>query len=360
MGLIKAVGSSISSGLGDQFKEFVTCPTVDADVLIVRGEVGHGKGNSNPTQGVLSKGTAIAVPDGMAMMIIENGAIKEFSAEPGTYTFDSSTEPSIFAGKLGEGIKESIKMIGSRITFGGQAAKDQRVYYINTKKIAGNKFGSPQPKKITDEKYGMLEVTFNGEYVFKVVDPALLVHEIIGANPKDVIKIDDVVGSQLKGKFIEKLTLAITEVMRKNKVSFGDMGLYGSDISDSMNTILDESWRGQYGLEITDVAIRDINLTEDSMKRVNKIDDATIFSSANLQSGLMASATADAMKEAAGNDSGAMMGFMGMNMANMAGASAMGVANQNAANQAGGANFCSNCGSKASGNFCANCGQKLN
>ena len=148
--------------------------------------------------------------------------------------------------------------------------------------------------------------------------------------------------------------------MRKNKVSFGDMGLYGSDISDSMNTILDESWRGQYGLEITDVAIRDINLTEDSMKRVNKIDAATIFSSANLQSGLMASATADAMKEAAGNDSGAMMGFMGMNMANMAGASAMGVANQNAANQAGGANFCSNCGSKASGNFCANCGQKLN
>ena len=147
MGLIKAVGSSISSGLGDQFKEFVTCPTVDADVLIVRGEVGHGKGNSNPTQGVLSKGTAIAVPDGMAMMIIENGAIKEFSAEPGTYTFDSSSEPSIFAGKLGEGIKESIKMIGSRITFGGQAAKDQRVYYINTKKIAGNKFGSPQPKK---------------------------------------------------------------------------------------------------------------------------------------------------------------------------------------------------------------------
>ena len=106
MGLIKAVGSSISSGLGDQFKEFVTCPTVDADVLIVRGEVGHGKGNSNPTQGVLSKGTAIAVPDGMAMMIIENGAIKEFSAEPGTYTFDSSSEPSIFAGKLGEGIKE--------------------------------------------------------------------------------------------------------------------------------------------------------------------------------------------------------------------------------------------------------------
>ena len=338
MGLIKALTTSISSGLGDQFKEFVTCPNVEAHVLIVRGEVGHGKGNSNPTEGVLSNGTAIAVPDGTAMMIIENGAIKEFSAEPGTYTFDSSSEPSIFTGKLGQSIKDSIKMIGSRITFGGQAAKDQRVYYINTKKIAGNKFGSPQPKKITDEKYGMLEVTFNGEYVFQVIDPALLVHEVIGANPKDTLTIEDVIGSQLKGKFIEKLTLAITEVMRKQKVSFGDMGLYG--------------------LEITDVAIRDINLTDESMKRVNKIDDATIFSNANLQSGLMASATADAMKEAAGNEAGAMMGFMGMNMAGNAGAAAMTVANQNV-NAAGKANFCSNCGAQADGNFCANCGKKL-
>lgn len=361
MGLIKALTTSISSGLGDQFKEFVTCPNVEGNVLIQRGEVGHGKGNSNPTEGVLSNGTAIAVPDGMAMMIIENGAIKEFSAEPGTYTFDSSSEPSIFTGGLGKGIVDSIKMIGTRITFGGQAAKDQRVYYINTKKIAGNKFGSPQPKKITDEKYGMLEVTFNGEYVFQVVDPALLVHEVVGANPKDTLTIEDVIGTQLKGKFIEKLTLAITEVMRKQKVSFGDMGLYGSDISDSMNNILDETWRKQYGLEITDVAIRDINLTDESMKRVNKIDDATIFSNANLQSGLMASATADAMKEAAGNEGGAMMGFMGMNMAGNAGAAAMNAANQNAQAAAGASkvNFCSNCGAQADGNFCANCGKKL-
>jgi membrane protease subunit (stomatin/prohibitin family) len=204
----------------------------------------------------------------------------------------------------------------------------------------------------------MLEVTFNGEYVFQVIDPALLVHEVIGANPKDTLTIEDVIGSQLKGKFIEKLTLAITEVMRKQKVSFGDMGLYGSDISDSMNNILDETWRKQYGLEITDVAIRDINLTDESMKRVNKIDDATIFSNANLQSGLMASATADAMKEAAGNEAGAMMGFMGMNMAGNAGAAAMTVANQNV-NAAGKANFCSNCGAQADGNFCANCGKKL-
>ena len=362
MGLIKALKGAVGGTLADQWKDYFYCESIEADVLVCKGEkrVSGRNSNTKGNDNIITNGSVIAVNEGQCMIIVEQGKVVDLCAEPGEFIYDTSTEPSIFEGELSHSISDVFASIGKRFTFGGDTGKDQRVYYINTKKIAGNKFGSPQPKKITDEKYGMLEVTFNGEYVFKVVDPALLVHEIIGANPKDVIKIDDVVGSQLKGKFIEKLTLAITEVMRKNKVSFGDMGLYGSDISDSMNTILDESWRGQYGLEITDVAIRDINLTEDSMKRVNKIDDATIFSSANLQSGLMASATADAMKEAAGNDSGAMMGFMGMNMANMAGASAMGVANQNAANQAGGANFCSNCGSKASGNFCANCGQKLN
>lgn len=362
MGLIKALTTSISSTLGDQFKEFVVCPNIDANVLIQRGEVGHGKGNKKPTEGVISNGSAIVVPMGMAAMIIENGAIIEFTAEPGTFTFNSDTTPSIFTGKLSETIKNSIKTLGSRITYGGLAAADQRVYYINVKNIAGNKFGSPQPKKITDEKYGMLDVTFNGEYVFQVTDPAILVSAVIGTNPKDTLTIEDVIGTQLKGKFIEKLTLAITETMRKKKVSFGDMGMYGSEISDSMNTILDESWGQMYGLNITDVAIRDINLTEDSMARVTKIDDATIFSNANLQSGLMANATAEAMTNAASNEGGAMTGFMGMNMASGSGASVMGVANQNAAaarEAQVGAKFCSNCGKPAEGKFCTNCGKSL-
>lgn len=400
MGLIKATFNAVSSGLGDQFKEFVSCPTIEKNVLIQRGVVSHGKGNNNPSEGVISNGSAIAVPQGMAMMIIENGAIKEFTAEPGTYTFDTSSEPSIFTGNLGTSIIESIKIIGSRITFGGQPAKDQRVYYVNLLNIPNNKFGSPQPKKITDEKYGMLEVTFNGEYVFKVVDPTLLVTNVVGGNPKDTITYEEVIGEQLKSKFIETITSAITVVMRKHKIPFGDIGMYGSDISTEMNTALNTSWRGQYGLEITDVAIKDINLTDESMERVSKIDDAMIFSNPNLQSGLMASASADAMKAAASNDSGAMMGFMGMGMAQNSGATLMGAANQNLNNmnnmnqQANqptmpepgtlfakeeavveevkpvveepqvtpaqpAMEFCPDCGTKKIGRFCTGCGRKL-
>lgn len=363
MGLIKAFTSSVSTGLGDQFKEFVTCPEIESNVLVQRGFVQHGEGNKNPSEGVITDGSAIVVPQGMAMMIIDNGEVKEFCSEPGTYTWDTGSEPSVFTGGFFKGIGETIKTIGKRFTYGGQPARDQRVYYVNLLVITGNKFGSPQPKKITDEKYGMLEVTFFGEYAFQVKDPVLLVQNVIGANAKDTITYEEVVGSQLKSKFIEKITQALTTVMRKQKVSFGDIGMYGSDISDEMNVILDESWSKQYGLEITDVALADINLTEESMKRVNNIDDATIFSDKNLQSGLMAQASAEALKNAASNENGAMAGFMGMNMASGTGAGLMGTVNQGTQDNStieGGMQpkFCSNCGSKVTGKFCSQCGSK--
>lgn len=375
MGLIKALTNSTGSVLGDQFKEFVTCPTVDNNVLMVRGAVSHGEGNSNPTEGVITNGSKIAVPQGWAMMLVDNGAVKEFTSEPGEFIYDSSTEPTIFHGGLGKGILDSIKTLGSRITYGGQAARDQRIYYVNLLNVTGNKFGSAQPKKITDEKYGMIEVTFFGEYAYKVDDPVALVGNILGANAKDQVRFDEVVGSQFKNEFVEQISKAIAEVMRLKKVSFGDMQMYGSDISDKMNEILSPTWKAKYGIIVTDVAMGDINVTDESMARINKIDDATIFSDAKLQSGLMATASAEALTTAAGNANGAMMGFAGMNLATNAGAGLMGAANQNVQAQAAPApqaaavatssgavpNFCPSCGTATNGaNFCGNCGTKLN
>ena len=403
MGLLRAATTSVASGFGDQFKEFVTCPTIEKNVLIQRGTVQHGKGNSNPSEGVISNGSKIVVPQGMAMMIIDNGAIKEFSAEPGEFIYDTSSEPSVFTGGFFKGIGETIKTIGSRITYGGQTARDQRVYYVNLLTITGNKFGSPQPRKITDDKYGILEVTFFGQYAFKVVDPVILVQNVIGANAKDTVTYEEIVGDQLKSSFIGKISEAITVVMRKNHVSFGDILMYNTDIANEMNVVLVESWRQNYGLEITDVAIADLNLTDESLARVNKVDDATIFSNSSLQSGLMASATADAMKAAASNSNGAMAGFMGMGFAQNTGATAMGAINQNPSTSQQGATFastntpepgtifagatvqsekikaeepvqeqvnpqvteetpakrfCSNCGNEVTGKFCTNCGTK--
>lgn len=406
MGLIKALTSSVSSVFGDQFKEYVSCPTMEGGVLVQRAVVNHGEGNKNPSEGIITNGSIIMVPEGTAMMVVENGKILDFSAEAGTYTFTKGTEPSIFTGSLGQGIIDTIKKIGSRTTFGGQTANDERVYYVNLLAITGNKFGSPQPKKITDDKYGMLEVTFFGEYSIKVENPVVLVENLIGTNAKDKVLYSDILEDQFKSKFVEKLTQAITVVMRKYKIPFGDIGMYGTDISNEMNNLLENDIVSKYGIKVSDVAIADINLTDESMKRVSKIDDASIFSDKNLQSGLMAGASAEALKNAANNQGGGMVGFMGMNMANMAGATMMDVVNQTSqqdppkeekiAPEPGSLftsrqenekasveptikveeskkdemiqapqekkvpNFCTNCGTPTNGgNYCGNCGQKL-
>ena len=400
MGLIKALSNATSTALGDQFKEFVNCPAIAKNILIQRGTISHGSANKNPSEGIISNGSTIVVPQGMAMMIIDNGEIKEFTAEAGTFYYDTSSEPSIFTGDLGKSIIDTFKTIGKRFTYGGQTAKDQRVYYVNLLTITGNKFGSPQPKKITDEKYGMLEVTFFGEYAFKVVDPILLVNNVIGAHPADTVTYEEIIGTQLQAKFVEHLTQAITVVMRKNKVSFGDINLYNGDISTEMNDSLDDSWKQLYGIEITDVGLRDINLTDESMAKVNKVDEATIFSNQNLQSGLMASASAEAMKNASSNANGAMRGFMGMNMAAQAagnmmnavnqGSTGEGVYNPNPSQPEMGTIFatnkpvkeekateeeeekketkkeskkeekeCPKCHEKVTGKFCSNCGEKV-
>ena len=338
MGLIKALTSSTSSVLGDQFKEFVECPQIENDVIIQRGVVKHGVGNEKYSEGVISNGSTIAVPQGMAMMIVDNGKIVEFTAEPGTYKWDTSTEPSVFTGGLGKGILDTIKTLGNRITYGGQEAKDQRVYFVNIKTIPGQLFGSTEPETVYDPVYQSVQITYNGEYAIRVDDPVILINKVVGANPKDTLTYDDIFKSQgknmLKGKFAQKISEAISNIMVMHNVSFNRIQIYKSDITDQMNKILDEEWRQNYGIIVEDVTLR-INASEESKKIIQDMDAEIAKTSrmgevySNNMAGTMAAASAEAMKTAAGNDAGSMMGFMGMNMANMTGNTMMSSVTQN-------------------------------
>ena len=379
MGLIKALTSSVSSGLGDQFKEYVTCPTVDNDVIIARGEVHHGEGNKKFSEGVISNGSGIAVPEGMAMMIVDNGKIAELTAEPGTYTWDTSSEPSVFTGGLGKGIVDTIKNIGNRITYGGQAAKDQRVYFVNIKVIPGNLFGSQQPETIADPVYGSVEITYNGEYAIKVGNPATLIHNVIGANPKDILTFDDIFktdgNNMLKSKFAQKVSEAIANIMDRDQVSFNKIQTRKSEVTDEMNDLLDEEWYQKYGITVEDVTLR-INASEESKKIIREMDAKVAETTrmgqvySNNMQGTMAAAVGEGMKTAAGNENGAMMGFAGFGMAQNAGANVLGAVNNmpQGGAQGGaavgtapaGAKFCPNCGTALNGaKFCPECGTKV-
>lgn len=392
MGLLKATTNSISQVVGDQFKEFITPAITDKSVLVQKGVVNHGVGNTNPTEGIITNGSKIVIPEGYAMMIVDNGAIKEFSAEAGEFIWDQSSEPSIFEGGFFNGIGESIKRIGNRITFGGQTAHDQRVYYVNLLNITGNKFGSTNTETIFDPVYGSVEITFFGEYSFKVVDPTILITNILGSMPKDEVTVDEVVGGQLKMEFTSNVSTCIADLMTTNNISFNTVQKYKNEVVKVMNNLLDESWIKQYGLEIQDMALN-INASDESKAIIREVDAEISrekrrgdMYAAN-PSGMMAAATADAMVNASKNENGAMMGFMGMNMGQNVGASVMGEAanmtpTQNTANvspeevvmssvqtqekkeeapkeETNIPKFCGDCGTPVTGKFCSSCGKQL-
>jgi membrane protease subunit (stomatin/prohibitin family) len=376
MGLIKALTSSASSALGDQFKEFVTCPEVANNVIVQRGEIHHGKGNPGASEGVISNGSAIVIPEGMAMMIVDNGKVQEFSAEAGTFTWDTSSEPSIFTGGLGKGILDTFKTIGSRFTFGGQTAKDQRVYYINIKTIPGMPFGSQQPETIMDSVYGSVQITYNGNFDIKVDDPLVLVNNFVGANAKDTLTFDDIFssdsGNQLKFDFAQNVSAGISDVMTEEGISFREIqGSKGKmAIVKKMQDLLDESWRSQYGIIVGNVTLR-INATEESAKKISDADMeiSTRKRMANEMSEVYANnpnakdtELVDVLRTAAGNENGAMMGIMGatlgQNATNIVGG-VTGGPTQTAGNAQGVTGYCPNCGAPATGNFCSKCGTKL-
>ena len=388
MGLISAAIGSAATTLGDTFKEVVTCPEVDNNVIIQRGVVSHGSGNLVHSEGVISAGSKIIVPQGMAMMIVDNGAIVEFTDTPGDYIWDSSSEPSIFVGNLGKSIVNTIKTLGNRITYGGQAAKDQRVYYVNTKILPAIPYGSQQPETIVDPVYGSVEVTYNGEFNVRVDDPVILVNTMLGANPKDTLTFDEIFASEgrniLKGRFAQKVGEAITEIMAVNNISFNRIQGQRSAITDKMNTLLNADWHEKYGIIVAGEVTININASEEAKAQIREIDkvrgmaqaDAErvgIMSDAyskNLQ-GAMAASTGEAMLNASKNEGGSMAGFMGMGFAqnatsnvagminNLPGATEQSVSQQSTQSSEG--SFCPNCGAsvKSGFKFCTQCGQKL-
>lgn len=382
MGLIAAALSAATTTIGDQFKEVVSCPEVDNNVIIQRGVVSHGSGNLVHSEGVISAGSKIIVPQGMAMMIVDNGKIVEFTDTPGDYIWDSSTEPSIFSGSLGKSIVDSIKTIGSRITYGGQAAKDQRVYYVNIKLLPAIPYGSQQPETIMDPVYGSVEITYNGEFNVKVDDPVILVNTMLGANPKDTLTFDDIFASEgrniLKGKFSQKVGEAINEIMTVNNISFNRIQGQRSEITDKMNTLLNADWHDKYGIIVAGEVTININASEEAKAQIREIDKVRGMANANAErvgimsdaysknlQGAMAAAAGEGMLNASQNEGGAMAGFMGMGMAQNGAANIAGMINnlpgQEASTAAATDNGvkCSNCGQPVVGKFCSNCGTSV-
>lgn len=370
MGLIKAAMGAVGGVLADQWREFFYCDALDQDVLVVKGEkrISGRSSNTKGNDNIISNGSGIAVADGQCMIIVEQGKIVEVCAEPGQFTYDSSTEPSIFAGNLGKGIADTFRTIGKRFTYGGDTGKDQRVYYFNVKEIMDNKFGTPNPIpfRVVDSRLGLdvdVSIRCSGVYSYMIADPLLFYTKVCG-NVEQAYTREEI-EKQLKTEFISALQPAFGKLseleLRPNQIVS-----HNTELEEAMNFALSTKWAKLRGLKVVSIALGSVSLPPEDAEMIKQLQRTAVLQNPNMAGATLAGAQADAMRTAAGNAAGAMNGFVGMGMAMNAGGMnaqnlfAMGQQQQQAAapapSAASSGSWKCSCGAVSTGKFCPECG----
>ena len=372
MGLIKAALGSVGSVLADQWKEYFYCDSMAANVLVTKGKKRTSSRNSNTkgSDNIISNGSVVAVNEGQCMMIVEQGKIVEFAAEAGEYTWNSSSEPTIFQGGL-EGLEGSWETLKRRFAFGGDTAKDQRVYFFNLKELVGNKYGTPAPIpfRVVDNNIGLdmdVSIRCNGEYSYKIADPMLFYKNVCGNVSQDYTR--DQLDSQLKSEFLTALQPAFARISALG-IRYSALPGHTMELAQAMNEVLSGKWGATRGLAIVAVGVNSVTASAEDEATIKELQKSAVFRNTNMAAAHMVQAQAEAMKTAAGNKNGAMMGFMGMNMAQSArgfnAASLFQMGQQQpaasapaapAAPAAGANTWKCSCGAVNTGKFCMECG----
>ena len=366
MGLIKAALGAAGGVMADQWLEYFYCDSLPENVMAVKGQK-RTSGRSSNTRGsdnIISNGSVIAVADGQCMVIVDQGKVTEFCAEPGEFKYDASTEPSLFYGKLGKNILDTFKNIGKRFTFGGEAPKDQRVYYFNTKELIGNKYGTPSPVpfRVVDQRAGIdidIAIRCFGEYSYRICDPILFYTNVCGNVSGDYTR--DRLESQLKTELLTALQPAFAKISEQG-IRYSALPGHTMEMADALNDVLSSKWRNLRGLEIVSFGVSSVKASEEDEAMLKELQRNAAFMDPTRAAAHLVGAQASAMQAAANNqNAGPAMAFMGMNMAGQAGGVnaqslyQMGAQQQAAPAAAGWTCACGQSG--ITGKFCPNCGK---
>ena len=360
MGLILAAGASLSSILGDQWKDYFYCSEMPTSVLVRKGEHHNGKSgllNKGGSDNIITNGSTIVVNEGQCMIIVDQGAIVDICAEPGAYTYDTSSEPSVFAGGLGKGIMESFKKFAARVAYGGVTAHDQR----------GT--ASPVPFRVVDRNIGLdLDISIRcfGEYVYKMTDPILFYKNVCGNVDRDYTR--DKIENQLRSELLTALQPAFARISEQG-IRYSSLPGHTKELSEALNTELSSTWGQVYGIEIVTCGVSSVKASEEDENRIKELQlSLAAGSNAAIAAGMTVQANAQAMKDAAKNANGAMMGFAGLGMAQQAGGVNVGQMLQQAQAQQAAPQMqapgaaksgwtCPTCGQTGNtGKFCPGCG----
>ena len=380
MGLIQAALGSVGGVLADQWKEYFYCEALPANVIATKGHkrVSNRSSNTKGSDNIISNGSVIAVADGQCMIIVDQGKVTELCAVPGEFTYDSSTEPSIFSGSLGQSIIEPFKNIGKRFTFGGEPPKDQRVYYFNTKELIGNKYGTPSPVpfRVVDQNIGLdidISIRCFGEYSYRVCDPILFYTNVCGNVTENYVR--ETIDGQLKTELLTALQPAFAKLSAMG-IRYSALPGHTMEMADALNEVLSAKWRELRGIEIVSFGVSSVKASEEDEAMIKELQRNATFRNPTMAAAHLVGAQASAMQSAAANqNAGPAMAFMGMNMAGNAGGmnaqSLFQMGQQQAAAQpqqpagqplpaapAADGWTCPSCGAQAKGKFCPECGTK--
>ena len=375
MGLIKAFAGALSNTLANQWLEYFYCDALGNNVLMAKGQQKTGRKSSNTKgeENIISNGSKIIVNEGQCMVIVDDGRVVEICNEAGGYTFDTSASPSIFAGSFGQGLKDSFKEFANQFKYGGQAGRDQRVYYFNTKEILDNKFGTqnPVPFRVSYPELGRsftAGVRCNGTYTFRLADPMKFFAAVAG-NSSGLYTFGDPLASQMKSELLDALQPAFARVSDLG-IRYDQITLHNREVKSALRQELQEDWLNKRGLELANVSINSVTMSPEDMKRIQQFEDRAWNANPNNAAATLVEAQANAMQAAASNQGGAAMGFYGMNMAQNAGGMnaqnlfAMGQQQQQMQQQSAPApaapktdSWTCTCGTANTGKFCLECGK---
>lgn len=330
MGFIKAFSGAIGGAFADQWKDFyIPLPNVSATAAIipaVQQETNEGRGsNTKSSSNIISNGSKIVVPEGMALITMQDGAITGFITEPGGFIFtsDDPNSKSMFAG---DGILAStFSQSWERFKFGGQPGSQQLAFYVNLREIPNNRFGT-QAEIYWDDAYLNAQVgaVTRGTYTLKIVDPILFVKGFVpvaylgqDARVFDFADMDNDAGAQLFNEVVSSLSAAFSNYTndpakgnRITKIQADQVGF-----AQSLSQVVEEAyrWRSDRGLEIIKVAIQAIEYDEDTRALLSDVKKADALSGARGNS-FMQQSVARGMQTMGENGGGSGMAFMGMGM----------------------------------------------
>ena len=373
MGLIRAALGAAGGVMADQWKEYFYSEALTSDMLMVKGrkKVSARSANVLGSDNIISNGSVIAVADGQCMLLVDQGKVTEVCAQPGEFIYDAGSEPSVFTGDLGSAVKNTFASIGKRFTFGGEAPKDQRVYYINTKEIIGNKYGTPNPVpyRVVDERAGIdldISVRCYGEYSYRITDPVLFYTNVCG-NAAESYRRDDLDG-QLRTELLTALQPAFAKISAEG-IRYSALPGHTEEMSAALYEILSKKWKELRGIEMVSFGVSSVKASDEDEQMIKQMQRNAALTNQSLAAATLVGAKAQAMQDAAKNENGAAMAFMGMQMAqNADGTSAAQLFAQAAEHEKekapqgqalqGQQWTCPQCGASNTGNFCTNCGTK--